>query len=189
MNAAPLLVEIADAFAAAQLEAILIGNAGAAIHGAPVTTDDFDFFYRDSPANNTKLRKVAQVLGGQITQPFPTFSTVYRILRVESPLQVDLTGQVHGVKSFNSLRSKAFQVEIGGRTIMVASPADISMSSKEPSKSSKTRKPTQRELALEAMRQGSEQELTDMIRRQLALPMEKRTHFLRMRLPNGGSCL
>ena len=63
------------------------------------------------------------------------------------------------------------------------------MSSKKPSKSSKTRKPTQRELALEAMRQGSEQELTDMIRRQLALPMEKRTHFLRMRLPNGGSCL
>ena len=186
MDAAPLLVEIADAFAAAQLEAILIGNAGAALHGAPVTTLDFDFFYRDSPANNTKLRKVAQLLGGQITQPF---ASVFRILRRESPLQIDLTGQAHGVKSFNSLRSKAVQVEIGGRTITVASPAEISMSPKEPSKSSKTRKPTQRELALEAMRQGSEQELTDMIRRQLALPMEKRTHFLRMRLPNGGSCL
>ena len=131
MDAAPLLVEIADAFAAAQLEAILIGNAGAAIHGAPVTTDDFDFFYRDSPANNTKLRKVAQLLGGQITQPFPTFSTVYRILRVESPLQVDLTGQVHGVKSFNSLRSHAVRVKVGGRTITVASLADIIKSKRE----------------------------------------------------------
>lgn len=63
------------------------------------------------------------------------------------------------------------------------------MSSREPSKSKKTRKPTQRELALEAMRQGSEEELTGLIRRQLALPMNKRTHFLRMRLPGGGSCL
>ena len=131
MDAAPLLVEIADAFAAAQLEAILIGNAGAALHGAPVTTLDFDFFYRDSQANSTKLRKVAQLLGGQITQPFPTFSTVYRILRLEAPLQVDLTGQVHGVKSFNSLRSHAVRVKVGGRTITVASLADIIKSKRE----------------------------------------------------------
>ena len=63
------------------------------------------------------------------------------------------------------------------------------MSSSELSKNKKPRKPTQRELALEAMRQASEQELTALIRRQLALPMNKRTHFLRLRLPNGGSCL
>jgi len=63
------------------------------------------------------------------------------------------------------------------------------MSSKQLSKNNKTPKPTKRELALEAMRQGSEQELRDMIRRQLELPMNKRTHFLRVRLPNGGSCL
>jgi hypothetical protein len=63
------------------------------------------------------------------------------------------------------------------------------MSSNEPSKSKKIRQPTKRELALEAMRQASEQELTDLIRRQLALPMNKRTNFLRIRLPNGGSSL
>ena len=63
------------------------------------------------------------------------------------------------------------------------------MSSKEPSKSKKSVKAAERELALETMRQASEQELTLMIRRQLALPMNKRTHFLRKRLPNGGSCL
>jgi len=63
------------------------------------------------------------------------------------------------------------------------------MSSTIPSKSSKTRKPTKRELALEIMRQNSEQELIGMIRRKLALPMNKRTNFLRVRLPNGGSCL
>lgn len=63
------------------------------------------------------------------------------------------------------------------------------MSSNEPSKSKKPRKPTKREIALEIMRQAADQELTDMIRRQLALPMNKRTNFPRLRLPNGGSCL
>ena len=64
-----------------------------------------------------------------------------------------------------------------------------SMSYNKLLKNKKQPKPTKRELALEAMRQVSEQELTEMIRRQLALPMHERTHFLRVRLPNGGSCL
>ncbi len=131
MDAAPRLVEIADAFAAAQLEAILIGNAGAALHGAPVTTLDFGFLYRPSPANETKLRKVAELLGGQITQPLPTVSTVFRILRADTQLQIDLTSQVHGVKSFNTLRSKAARVEINGRTILVAALADIIKNKRE----------------------------------------------------------
>ena len=43
MDAAPALEEIAQALTEAKLEAILIGNAGAALQGAPVTTVDFDF--------------------------------------------------------------------------------------------------------------------------------------------------
>lgn len=35
----------------------------------------------------------------------------------------------------------------------------------------------------------SEIALTEMIQRLLKLPMNKRTHFLRVRLPGGGSCL
>ena len=131
MDAAPRLVEIADAFAAAHLEAILIGNAGAALHGAPVTTVDFDFLYRVSPSNEAKLKKVAQALGGQLSQPFPALSSVYRIVRPDTQLQVDLTGQVHGVKSFNSLRSKAIRVDIEGRTLLVAALADIIKSKRE----------------------------------------------------------
>lgn len=204
MDAAPRLVEIADAFADAQLEAILIGNAGAALQGAPVTTLDFDFLYRPSAINETKLRKVAQTLGGHLSQPFPTGSKVYRILRPDNQLQIDLTSQLLGIGSFNRLRSHAARVEIDGRTIVVASLADIakiekqrtahqtsrcSMSSNERSQKKTPRPPTKRQLALEAMRQASEDELTALIRRQLALPMNQRTHFLRLRLPNGGSCL
>jgi predicted nucleotidyltransferase len=131
MDASVRLVEIADAFASAHLEAILIGNAAAALHGAPVTTLDFDFLYRPSAGNETKLRRAAELLGGHISQPFPTVSTVFRILREDSQLQVDLTSQVHGVKSFNSLRSKAARIEIEGRTILVASLPDIIRSKRE----------------------------------------------------------
>lgn len=131
MDAAPRLVEIADAFAAAQLEAILIGNAAAALHGAPVTTLDFDFLYRAAPTNEAKLRKVADLLGASLTQPFSDISAVFRILRADTQLQIDLTSQIHGVKSFNQLRSRATQLEINGRTLLVAPLADIIKSKRE----------------------------------------------------------
>jgi hypothetical protein len=35
---------------------VLIGNAGAALHGAPVTTVDFDFLFRRTARNLQKLR-------------------------------------------------------------------------------------------------------------------------------------
>ncbi|MBM3788598.1 MAG: hypothetical protein FJW30_30045 [Acidobacteria bacterium] len=125
MDAAPHLIRIADALAAAKLEAILIGNAGAALNGAPVTTLDFDFFYRDTPANQAKLRIVAEELGASLTQPFPALSTVFRIEHAESELQIDFTSQVHGVSSFNSLRSRAVRADFKGRSVLVAALGDI----------------------------------------------------------------
>ena len=47
MDAGPLLDSVAVALAEVKLEAILIGNAAAAIQGAPVTTMDFDFMFRE----------------------------------------------------------------------------------------------------------------------------------------------
>jgi hypothetical protein len=197
MDAAPNLIEIADAFAAVQLEAILIGSAGAALHGAPVTTMDFDFLYRVSPSSRAKLDKLAERLGAALTQPFPLTSTVFRIRRVDPALQVNLIAKVHRVRSFDSLHRRASAVEVAGRNIVVASLADLSgtmrycMSLKKPLKKSEKapRKRTKRERELELMRQQSEQDLVDMIRANLALPMHKRTHFLRVPLPNGGSAL
>ncbi len=44
---------------------------------------------------------------------------------------------------------------------------------------------------LEALKRESDRELVEHIRRRLAMPIEKRTNFLRVRLPlpHGGSCL
>lgn len=46
-----------------------------------------------------------------------------------------------------------------------------------------------RRAALRALRRESEIDLRAQIRRLLALPMEQRTHFLRVRLPGGGTTL
>ena len=43
MDAGIYLQEIAEQFALSGLEAVLIGNAAAALQGTPVTTLDFDF--------------------------------------------------------------------------------------------------------------------------------------------------
>lgn len=111
MNAAPLLNEIVATLAQAKLEAILIGNAAAAIHGAPVTTLDFDFMFRETPSNLTKLK----------------------------------------------LKRK-------------------------------NKRPKRRQI-LTALRKESDRDLVDLIRRRLALPVEKRLNFLRVRRPGGGSHL
>jgi len=46
-----------------------------------------------------------------------------------------------------------------------------------------------RKKRLKDLRRESDRQLTEQIRRQLALPMNRRTHVLRKRLPGGGSCL
>ncbi len=125
MNAGPLLDSIVAALAEAGLEAILIGNAAAAIHGAPVTTVDFDFMFRTSPVNLTKLKKFATKLDAVILRPYYPVSALYRVMNDDRGLQVDFMPVIHGVKSFNSLRSRAAQVELGNRKVWVADLADI----------------------------------------------------------------
>jgi hypothetical protein len=55
--------------------------------------------------------------------------------------------------------------------------------------SGKQRKPFNRKRAPSALALESERALVEQIHRLLALPPHQRTHFLRVRLPNGGSAL
>jgi len=125
MNAEPLLTSVVAALATVKLEAILIGNAAAALQGAPVTTVDFDFMFRTTPANLVKLKRFAQRMEAQVFRPYYPASALYRVMNDDRGLQVDFRPVIHGVKSFNSLRSRAQKIELGGHPLWVADLADI----------------------------------------------------------------
>lgn len=125
MNATPLLDSVVAALAAVRLEAVLIGNAAAAIQGAPVTTVDFDFMFRAATVNVAKLKRFAARLEAVILRPYYPVSALYRVMNDDRGLQVDFMPAIHGVKSFNSLRSRADKIRLGGHELWVASLADI----------------------------------------------------------------
>ena len=125
MNATPLLTHILRALHEHRLEAVLIGNAAAAMHGAPVTTLDFDFMFRDTPTNLRKLKAVAADLHAMILRPFYPVSRLYRVVDDDTGLQTNFLPQIHGVRSFEGLRSRSVERDVDGLLLRVASLDDI----------------------------------------------------------------
>src|SRR6059036_2842415 len=117
MNAEPLLHDVVAALTAVRLEAIMIGNAAAAIQGAPVTTVDFDFMFRATPVNVAKLKRFARRMDAVILRPYYPASALYRVMNDDRGLQVDFMSAIHGVKSFNSLRSRSSRMEVSGHSV------------------------------------------------------------------------
>jgi len=125
MDAAPLLRKIAAALRDCGLEAVLIGNAAAALQGAPVTTLDFDFLFRATSTNIRKLKAFADSLAATIMRPYYPASSLYRVVNDDLGIQVDFMVTIHGVRSFAALRSRAHPLELDGATLLVACLDDI----------------------------------------------------------------
>ena len=125
MDARPLLERVARALGSARLEAVLVGNAGAALHGAPVTTLDFDFMFRKTATNLRKLKLVARQLDAVILKPFYPASDLFRVVNDQIGLQVDFMARLDGVRSFEALRARATTARLGGASLLVADLADI----------------------------------------------------------------
>ena len=125
MDALPVLVEVARELRDARLDAVLIGNAAAALQGAPVTTVDFDFFFRNTPRNVAKLKAIARGLDATVMRPYYPVSELYRVMRDRDGLQVDFMGAIHGIRSYEGLRERASSIEVGGIPLRVASLDDI----------------------------------------------------------------
>ena len=124
MDATPYLVEIGRRLEQVGLDAVLIGNAAAALQGAPVTTVDFDFMFRKTPRNMRKLKALARVLAATVLRPYYPASDLYRVVR-EDGLQVDFMATIHGIRSFEGLRERAIAIDIDDISLRVASLADI----------------------------------------------------------------
>lgn len=83
-----MLARIAGLLRRHGIEAILIGNAAAALQGAPVTTVDIDFLFPPTAGNRKKLKALAAELGAVILKPCYPSSGLYRIARDEDGLQI-----------------------------------------------------------------------------------------------------
>lgn len=125
MNAEPALALVTRALARQHFDAVLIGNAAAALQGAPVTTLDFDFMFRKTPRNLQKLRHLADDLGAVVLRPYYPASALYRVMRDVGNLQLDFMARVDGVPSFEALRARAAVATFGGHALRVAALEDI----------------------------------------------------------------
>ena len=125
MDAAPILARIAALLDRHGLEAVLIGNAAAALQGAPVTTVDLDFLFRKTPTNLKKLKALAVELEAVIFKPEYPVSGLLRVARDSDGLQLDFMTAIDGIRSFEGLRKRASAVRFGETTLYVAALADI----------------------------------------------------------------
>jgi hypothetical protein len=125
MKSRPLLARIARVVDRHRLDAVLVGNAAAALQGAPVTTLDFDFMFRETPGTIRKLKRVAKDLGAVILRPFYPASSLFRLVNDDAGLQLDFMPILHGVRSFESLRSRATPVKFGSVALLVADLQDV----------------------------------------------------------------
>ena len=125
MNAEPLLNRIAKVFAEHRLEAVMVGIAAAALHGAPVTTLDIDFMFRKTPTNLKKLKAVAKSFGATILKSYYPVSDLFRVVNDDQGLQLDFMSRLHGINSYEGLRPRAIDVQFGEHSLKVASMSDI----------------------------------------------------------------
>jgi predicted nucleotidyltransferase len=125
VDAAPLLAEVGALLGRLRLDAVLIGNAAAALQGAPVTTVDLDFFFRKTPGNLRKLKALATALGATVLRPYYPASALYRVVRDDDGLQLDFMARIHGARSYEGVRDRAQIIEIAGVPLRVASMPDI----------------------------------------------------------------
>jgi hypothetical protein len=125
VDARPLLERVARALRAARLEAVLVGNAAAALQGAPVTTLDFDFAFRKTAGNVRKLKDLARRLDAVVFTPYYPASELYRVVNDAIGLQVDFMPRLDGIRSFETLRARAVTVTLGGAPLLVADLRDV----------------------------------------------------------------
>lgn len=118
------LAQVLRALRLSHLEALIVGNAGAVLHGAPVTTMDLDLLIRETPRNRQKLVRFCEVLGAPLPRRFSDLSPAESIVSTAVPIDF-LFDQVPPGLTFESLRSRRHWVPVGDESAAVASLEDI----------------------------------------------------------------
>src|SRR5687767_7420837 len=109
-----VLLEVVRAVNRVKLDALLIGNGAAAVHGVPITTQDIDLFVRDTPRNAGKIDQLVAALGNNVVASRP-FEPSSRMIRIEGlPVDVDLIFELSSHVKFESVRSRSVVLTIEG---------------------------------------------------------------------------
>ena len=125
VTAESVLRLVAGLLAKHRLDAVLIGNAAAALRGSPVTTVDLDFMFRKTPGDLRKVRRLADDLDAVVFLPYYPASELYRVVRDRDGLQLDFMAKIDGIRSFEGLRARATAARFGKHELLVAALEDI----------------------------------------------------------------
>jgi hypothetical protein len=99
---------IADALKRSGLgESVLIGNMAAAVHGASVLTDDFDYLVPPVTDLPRRIRVFAKILDAVVLPPKKQPYGTTTIFIEEMSIQIDLLRHMDGISSFRALRTRA----------------------------------------------------------------------------------
>ena len=170
-----MLARIAQLLERHGLEVVLTGNAAAAVQG--------DFLFRKTPANLKKLKAIASDLDAVILRPYYPVSGLFRIARDADGLQLDF----HAASPADLTQHG----DIGVRATTACScpPPPIPSRERQRAVASLKKPRVTRKAQLEALKKESELALRGQIERLLALPPNRRTHFLRKRIGLRMSCI
>ncbi len=117
------LSELQRALDEARLEAVVVGATAAIAQGAPLMTQDIDILIRDTPRNRAKLKRVCERLGAAAA-PISEFVSALRLSGAKVPVDV-LFDRIPGGLRFESLRSRAVQIQVGNVSVAFACLEDV----------------------------------------------------------------
>jgi len=118
------LESVLKALEKVHLEAIIVGATAAIMQDAPVLTRDIDLLVRDTELNRRKLEALSRELGGAPPISVSELTSTLRILGTEIPIDI-LLDRIAGGLTFESLKSRAVRMDVGGHTAVVAPLEDI----------------------------------------------------------------
>ena len=120
-----ILLELMRAVHDVGLDAVIIGNSAAALHGVPITTQDIDLFVRDTPRNAEKIKQLVKTLGDHISASRP-FEPSSRMIRIEGlPVDIDIIFALSSHAKYESVKSRSQVVVIDDVSLRISHLRDI----------------------------------------------------------------
>jgi predicted nucleotidyltransferase len=127
MNAEADLIKLARLFAEINLQAVMIGNAAAAINGSPVTTLDVDFIVPQTPQTYRAIVLLAQKTDS-VLQELKLIDDRYMyqlIPKNPEGIQLDFLYELASKDRYEKIKERARPVDFDGNKLHVAALEDI----------------------------------------------------------------